>query len=251
MDSFVHSLLGLDLWTAAAVAAVFAASGAVRGFAGGIGANFLTAPVLGVLLGPREAVPIILLVNMVGNAQLMPRVLAHVRWREGWPIFLFPALTVPLGAAVLLTVDEDVMRRAIAGAAAAFSLLMLSGWRYRGRHLFGLSVAAGSASGVLAGAVSIGGPPIFLYLMAGGGNAATNRAQFVMYGNFACAAALATFLAAGVVTVQMLLFAALLAAPTAAGIWLGDRLFRRTGEEAFRRVTLWGLAAVSLCILVL
>ena len=247
MDSFVHSLLGLDLWTAAAVAAVFAASGAVRGFAGGIGANFLTAPVL----GPREAVPIILLVNMVGNAQLMPRVLAHVRWREGWPIFLFPALTVPLGAAVLLTVDEDVMRRAIAGAAAAFSLLMLSGWRYRGRHLFGLSVAAGSASGVLAGAVSIGGPPIFLYLMAGAGNAATNRAQFVMYGNFACAAALATFLAAGVVTVQMLLFAALLAAPTAAGIWLGDRLFRRTGEEAFRRVTLWGLAAVSLCILVL
>ena len=63
------------------------------------------------------------------------------------------------------------MRRVIAGMAAAFSLLLLTGWRYRGRHMLGLSVATGSASGLMVGAISMGGPPIFLYLMAGPGGA--------------------------------------------------------------------------------
>ena len=54
------SLSALD-WSILAVAAV--ASGIVRGFTGGALANFLLAPVLSALIGPREAVPIVLLLN--------------------------------------------------------------------------------------------------------------------------------------------------------------------------------------------
>ena len=37
-------------------------SGLVRGFTGGAGANFFSAPVLSILIGPREAVPIVVAV---------------------------------------------------------------------------------------------------------------------------------------------------------------------------------------------
>ncbi len=242
---------GLDGWELALVVAAFAGSGIVRGFGGGIGANFLTAPVLAVLIGPREAVPVILLLNMVGNAQLLPQILPDVRWREGWPIFLFPIFTVPVGAWLLFTVDEDLMRRAIAAAAAGFSLLLLSGWRYRGRHRRGLSIVTGSVSGILVGSISLGGPPVFLYLLAAKGDAATNRAQFVMFGIAAGTAALVLFAATGAIALDTLLFAAMLLLPAAIGIWLGSILFRRASEEAFRRACLWGLVAVSLCVLVL
>ena len=242
---------GLDAWEFALVTLAFAGSGIVRGFGGGIGANFLTAPVLAALIGPREAVPIVLLLNMVGNAQLMPEILPRVRWREGWALFLFPLFTVPVGVWLLFTVDEDLMRRAIAGAAAGFSLLLLSGWRYRGRHLTGLSMVTGSVSGILVGSISLGGPPVFLYLLAGSGDAATNRAQFVMFGAIVGIAALILFVAAGAITLDMLLFASFLLIPAALGIWLGSVLFRRASEEAFRRICLWGLVAVSLCVLVL
>jgi len=47
------------------------------------------------------------------------------------------------------------------------------------------------------------------------------------------------------------LFAAFLTIPAAIGIWLGSILFRRASEDVFRRVCLWGLVAVSLCVLVL
>ena len=244
------TLLDLDGWALALVLAAFAASGVVRGFGGGIGANFLTAPVLAALIGPREAVPIVLLLNMVGNLQLMPQTLHSVNWREGWALFFFPVLTVPLGGWLLFTIDEDVMRRAIAAAALGFSLLLLSGWRYRGGHRIGLSIVTGSVSGVLIGSVSLGGPPAFLYLLAGSGDAATNRAQFVMFGTTAGLAALVMFAAAGAYRLETILFAAFLTIPAAIGIWLGSKLFRRASEDVFRRVCLWGLVAVSLCVLV-
>ncbi len=244
------TLFGLDGLELALVVTAFAASGIVRGFGGGIGANFLTAPVLAALIGPREAVPIVLLLNMVGNAQLMPDILPHVRWREGWSLFLFPVFTVPVGAWLLFTVDEDVMRRAIAAAAFGFSLLLLSGWRYRGRHLTALSIVTGSVSGVLVGSISLGGPPVFLYLLARSGDAATNRAQFVMFGAIVGIVALGLFIAAGAIALDTLLFAVFLLIPAAVGIWLGSILFRRASEEAFRRICLWGLVAVSLCVLV-
>ena len=245
------SLLGLDHWEVALVVAAFAASGIIRGFGGGIGANFLTAPVLAALVGPREAVPIAMLLNMVGNIQLMPQILPRVDWREGWPIFLFPILTVPLGGWLLFTLDEDLMRRAIAAAAFGFSLLLLSGWRYRGGHRIGLSVVTGSVAGVLVGSVALGGPPAFLYLLAGPGDAATHRAQFVMFGTTAGLAALVMFAGLGAFRLDVVLFAAFLLVPAAIGIWLGSILFRRASEDMFRRVCLWGLAAISFCVLVL
>ena len=245
------TLFSLDALELALVTLAFAASGIVRGFGGGIGANFLTAPVLAALIGPREAVPIVMLLNMVGNLQLMPQVLPSVNWRDGWPLFFFPILTVPLGGWLLFTVDEDVMRRAIAAAALGFSLLLLSGWRYRGGQRIGLSIVTGSVSGVLVGSVSLGGPPAFLYLLAGSGDAATNRAQFVMFGTTAGLAALVMFAAVGAYRLDAVLFACFLLVPAAVGIWLGSILFRRASEDVFRRICLWGLVAVSLCVLVI
>ncbi len=60
------------------IGAMFA-SGLVRGFTGGAGANFFSAPVLSILIGPREAVPIVLLLNGVTIVQLIPSAARHVR----------------------------------------------------------------------------------------------------------------------------------------------------------------------------
>ncbi len=129
MDALIREAFGPDAWTLAVTFIAFIASAVVRGFTGGIGSNFLTSPVLSVLIGPRGATPIIIALSMVGNAQLTPRILPHVRWRAGWPIFLLPVLTAPLGVWVLFAVGEDSMRRAVAGLAAGFLLLLQSGWR--------------------------------------------------------------------------------------------------------------------------
>ena len=229
----------------------FFASGLVRGFTGGAGANFFNAPVLSFLIGPREAVPIVLLLSGLTNVQLMPGAYRHVRWREALPIAVASALTMPLGAWALFVIDEDVMRRVIAGVAVGFALLLLSGWRYHGPSGFGLSIGAGGTAGVLAGAVSMGGPPVFLYLMAGPGDAATNRAHFITFSVFVQSMAMVVFFGAGVYTEHMLWLSAVLLVPFVVATWIGTRLFHLASEEMFRRVSLWLMVGVSLAILIL
>jgi hypothetical protein len=243
----IDDLLTLDVLI---MVVVFLASGLVRGFTGGAGANFITAPVLSILIGPREAVPIVLLLNGITNVQLIPGAFRHVRWREALPTGIAAALTMPLGAWALFVIEEDVMRRVIAGVAVCFALLLLSGWRYRGPRGVGLSVGAGGTAGMLTGAVSMGGPPIFLYLMSGSGDAATNRAHFVTFSVFVQAMAMSVFFAAGVYTERMLWLTVVLLVPFAIATWIGTKLFHLASEETFRRVSLWLMAAVSFAILI-
>ncbi len=243
----IDDLLTLDVLI---MAVAFFASGLVRGFTGGAGANFLSAPVLSILIGPREAVPIVLLLNGITNVQLIPGAVRHVRWREALPISIASALTLPLGAWALFVIDEDLMRRLIAGVAVGFSLLLLSGWRYHGPLGLGLSLGAGGTAGALTGAVSMGGPPVFLYLMSGPGDAATNRAHFITFSVFVQAMAMVVFFGAGIYTERMLWLSAVLIVPFVIATWIGTRLFHLASEETFRRVSLWLMAGVSLAILI-
>ena len=78
----------LTAWQIAAIIAAFVASGLVRGFNGGAGANFITAPVLALILGPRAGVPVILLLNLLSNVQVLPSALPHANWRRMVPVGL-------------------------------------------------------------------------------------------------------------------------------------------------------------------
>jgi uncharacterized protein len=230
--------------------AAFVGSGVIRGFNGGAGANFLTAPVLAAILGPREAVPIVLLLNFITNAQIVPPVLPQIVWREILPLGLVAAVTLPLGAWALFAVDEDLMRRIVAGFAAAFALLLASGWRYHGRRGGGVSLAAGGLAGILTGAVSMGGPPVFLYLMSGPDSVIKNRAHFVMFSCIVQVSAFVVFVGVGAFNERMLWLMAILLIPFSAATWVGTKLFHIASEKVFRRVTLWGMVAVSLAIVI-
>lgn len=244
----IDDFLSLDVLI---MVAVFVASGLVRGFTGGAGANFFSAPVLSILIGPREAVPMVLLLNAITIVQLVPGAVRHVRWREALPLAIASALTMPLGAWALFAIDEDVMRRLIAGVAVCLALLLLSGWRYHGPRGIGLSLGAGGTAGVLTGAVTMGGPPVFLYLMSGPGDAATNRAHFITFSVVVQSMAMVVFFGAGVYTERMLWLGAMLLIPFVIATWIGTRLFHLASEQTFRRVSLWLMAGVSLAILIL
>jgi uncharacterized protein len=228
----------------------FIGSGIIRGFNGGAGANFLTAPVLAAILGPREAVPIVLLLNFITNAQIVPPVLPQIVWREILPLGLVAAVSLPLGAWALFAIDEDLMRRIVAGFAATFALLLASGWRYHGRRGGGVSMAAGGLAGILTGAVSMGGPPVFLYLMSGPDSVAKNRAHFVMFSCIVQISAFVVFVGVGAFNERMLWLMAILLVPFSAATWVGTKLFGIASEKVFRRVTLWGMVAVSLAIVI-
>lgn len=226
-----------------------AASGFVRGVTGFGGAMVFTAP-MALLVGPRQAVVVALMLEAFAAAHMLPAAVRTGRMRLIGPICLAACLTVPLGGYALATLDPQLIRRFIAATVLAMALMMLRGFRYAGHPRTTTSVILGGLSGALASATSVGAPPVILYLLSGPDPAAVTRANLTLFIMVVSTAALAALLYRGVLDPPSAVLALALAPFFFAGVWLGNRLFPRIDERRFRRYTLLLLTFLAVVMLV-
>ncbi|TRZ65104.1 MAG: sulfite exporter TauE/SafE family protein [Rhodocyclaceae bacterium] len=230
--------------------AIAGLGGVIRGATGFGGAMVMT-PTLSLLLGPIPAVVSALLLETFAAFSMLPAAARHANWRTIAPIFAAAFITVPLGGYLLLTLDPQLMRRAIAATVLVFSLLLLTGLRYRGRQRLGTSLALGASSGVLVGATSVGAPPVILYLLASSDPPAVTRANLTLFVTIISLAALVMLLWRGMLDGPNALTALLLSPVYFGGVWLGSRLYGRIDAAIMRRWTLIFLVVVSAVVLAL
>ncbi len=229
--------------------AIAVAAGVVRGITGFGGALVMTPP-LALLFGPEIAVPIALLLESVVAAPMLVQTRREMRLRVIGPILATACATVPLGAYALATVDPQLLRRAIAAIVIAFSLLLLRGWRYHGRQRISTSIGLGALGGAMAGATSMGGPPVILYLLSGPDTVATTRANLTLFVAVTSLAAIVALWANGVLGAPAAWTGLAFAPGYYGGLVAGSRAFARFNDARFRRFTLLLLVAVSTGVLV-
>ena len=220
----------------------------VRGITGFGGALVMTPP-LALMFGPALAVPVALFLESLAAAPMLVQTRREMRMRVIGPILATACVTVPLGAYVLLSADPELLRRAIAAIVIVFSLLLLRGWRYAGRQRLATSIGLGALSGTMAGATSIGGPPVILYLLSGPDPVAATRANLTLFVAVTSLAAIVAQWANGVIGIAALLGACALAPAYYGGLVAGVRLFRHLSDTRFRQFTLLLLIVVSTGIL--
>jgi uncharacterized membrane protein YfcA len=241
VDSFAPERLALAVL-------IGAIAGVIRGITG-FGGAMVMSPPLALLLGPLVTVPVVLLLESVAAAPMLVQLRHLVRWRVIGPIIAMACLTVPLGTYVLVTADPQVMRRVIAGVVIVFSLLLLRGWRFTGKHRLATGLGLGAVSGTMVGATSMGGPPVILYLLAGPDPIDTTRANLTYFVGAISLAGVTVLALNGVLGAQGLWLAALLAPGYYLGMVAGIRLFSRFNDTRFRRFTLFFMMAVAAGIL--
>lgn len=229
-------------------ALVAALAGVVRGVTGFGGALVMTPP-LALLLGPRLAVPVVLLLECIAAAPMLRQTWRLVTWRMLGPLLAAACVTVPLGGHVLVSADPQVLRRAIAAIVIVFCVLLLRGWRYSGRQRPATSLGLGALSGAMLGATSIGAPPVILYLLSGPDPVATTRANLTLFLVVTSAAGLAMLWRREILDAPAAWTALWLAPAYYLGLLAGVRLFPYLGETRFRQLTLLLLIAVSTGIL--
>ncbi len=242
--------LGLTFTGFLAVLSVTVVGGIIRGFTG-FGSALAMAPVVSLLVGPREAIPAIILVLMVSTLQILPGTIREADWNKLWPLGLSSCVGVPIGVYTLLIVEPELMRRSIAAAVAIFSAILLAGWRYNKAPGPMLTLSMGGIGGALTGAASIGGPPVIAFLLAGPDNAATNRATLILFFIFAQVVAVALYAVGGTITARVLWLAVIMLPAQIFGLWVGAKLFPMASEAAYRRVSLWTLLAIGIATMVL
>ena len=207
------------------------------------------APPLALLLGPRVAVPVTLLLEGIAAMPMAWQTRDLVRWRLIGPIFAAACVTIPLGGYILVMADALTLRRAIAAAVIVCALLMLSGWRYSGPYRLGTSVGLGALSGTMTGAISIGAPPVILYLLSGRDPVATTRANLTFYLIGISLVALVMLWMQDVLDLRSAWVALIFTPGYFCGLFAGTRLFSRFNDARFRQFTLLLLVTVSIGIL--
>jgi uncharacterized membrane protein YfcA len=232
----------------AGAAAIAAVAGVVRGITG-FGGAMVMAPPLALLLGPALAVPVVMALESIAATPMLVQTRREVRWPLVGPILVAACLAAPLGSYVLVVAEPQLLRRAIAGIVIAFSLLLLLGWRYKGRQRTATSAAIGAVSGAMLGATSIGGPPVILYLLSGPDPVTTTRANLSLFVAATALAGLLSLWAVGALASGALLASLLLAPGYLAGLAGGVRAFPRFDDQRFRRFTLLLLITMSAGIL--
>ncbi len=230
----------------AATVATSALAGLARGFSG-FGSALIFIPVASAILGPRVAVPLLLLVENLTAFPMIPAAWRLATRREVMVVSTGALAGLPLGVWLLVTVDAVPLRWAMCILVGAMAVLLASGWHFRGRPTFRLSLAVGATSGLFAGAAVMGGPPIVAYWLGGRIPAARVRANVVLFLAISGAMAVVVFLLGGLLTRDVLLLALLVAPAFAGGLWCGSRLFGFASERTFRRIC-FGLIAFAAVI---
>src|SRR4029077_19169785 len=88
---------------------------------------------------------------------------------------------IPVGTYFLSRLDPVTTRWIISGFVVALLLLLLSGWRYRGKDHIALSVGIGTLSGFCSGLAQTGGPPIVGYWLGRPVATRIARANIVLF----------------------------------------------------------------------
>ena len=222
----------------------FAASLA-RGFSG-FGAALIFIPLASALLGPKVAVPLLLVADGVMTAGMVPGAVRRADRSEVLIMATGALVGVPAGIWLLSTLDPLSLRWGIAGLAALMLGLLISGWRYRGRPMPPLTVLVGVISGFFSGAAQVGGPPVVAYWLGGPNPPATVRANIVFF--FAVTTLLGAigYVWGGLITAQILLLALIIAPVYGFGAWVGSRMFGLASERAFRHICLAMIAVATI-----
>jgi uncharacterized membrane protein YfcA len=238
--------LGLDGFAGSSLAALLVTAfvaGLARGFSG-FGSALIFMPLASAVIGAQVASPLLLIVEMIAAAALVPGAARIANRREVGLMVIGSLVGVPLGTAFLLYADPLAVRWLIIALIVPLLALMMAGWRYPRKPTARATTIVGALAGFFGGVAQVGGPPIVLYWLRDATAAAVIRASIILYFAVSDFIILASYLLSGLFTLQVLKLAAIAGPIFGVGLWIGSHMFGLASEATFRRVC-YVLIAVS------
>ena len=144
---------------AIAICTIAFVSGTARGFSG-FGSALIFIPLASSIIGARLASPLLLVIDFVAAAPLIPNGWRHADRRDVGTMLLGSVVGVPIGAWALTQMDPLAVRWMIVALIVPMLALLMSGWRYRGTPTAAITAAVGALAGFFNGVAQVGGPPI-------------------------------------------------------------------------------------------
>ncbi len=239
---------GLDGFSFAAIAVLVVTAfvaGLARGFSG-FGSALIFMPLASAVIGAQIASPLLLIVEMIAAASLVPGTMRIANRREVMLMAIGSLIGVPLGTLFLIHADPLAVRWLIVALIVPLLILMMAGWRYPRPPTAPMTTLVGALAGFFGGVAQVGGPPIVLYWLRDATAAAVIRASVILYFAVADIIILVSYLFGGLFTATVIGLVLAVGPAFALGLWLGAHAFGFASEATFRRVCYALIAASAL-----
>ena len=225
----------VGLNAAIAICAVAFVSGTARGFSG-FGSALIFMPLASSIADPRLVAALLLIIDFVAAAPLLPGAWEKADRKATAVMVLGALIGVPIGTYFLSRLEPVTTRWIISAFVFALLLLLLSGWRYRGKDHAAVSVGIGGLSGFCSGLAQTGGPPIVGYWLGRPLPSVIARANIVLFFGASDFFSAVSYATAGLITMDAILFAFVVGPVYAIGVWFGASLFGKASETVFRAI---------------
>jgi uncharacterized membrane protein YfcA len=241
----------VSLTAAIAICVIAFVSGTARGFSG-FGSALIFMPLASSMASPRLVAALLLVIDFIAAAPLLPNAWRQAD-RKATAVMVAGAFVgVPIGTWCLSQFDPVTTRWIISCFVGALLLLLLSGWRYRGKDHPAISVGIGGLAGFCSGLAQTGGPPIVGYWLGRPIASVVARANILLFFGASDFFSLVSYAFTGLITSDSIRFALLVGPIYGIGVWFGSQLFGRASEMLFRSICyalIAGAAIVGLPVL--
>jgi uncharacterized membrane protein YfcA len=235
----------INLNVVIAICAIALVSGIARGFSG-FGSALIFMPLASSIAAPRLVAALLLIIDFIGSAPLIPNAWKQAD-RKATAIMALGALVgVPIGTWFLSRLEPVTTRWIISVFVFALLLLLLSGWRYRGKDHAAISIGIGGLSGFCSGLAQTGGPPIVGYWLGRPIASVIQRANILLFFAASDFFSLVSYALSGLITMDAIRFSIVVGPVYGIGVWFGASLFGRASENLFRSICYALIAAAVL-----
>ncbi len=233
MMELIKAWLGLDPVTFISLCGIVLGAGAVRGLTG-FGFAILAVPLLGLVIPPREAVLLAIILQMLIGPFGVSGAIGHIDRRLVSGVALGAVLGTPLGLLVLSATAPDTARLMIAAIAiGCFGIFVIKRAPLPSRAPAHIA-ATGLAAGVLNGFAAMPGPPVVLYFVRSGVSPMAARGSMILVFFAAATAGTLTAWLRGLLDGHLVLLTAAVFPLMLAGNHVGSKFFGVVPERTWR-----------------
>ncbi|MCH7776572.1 MAG: sulfite exporter TauE/SafE family protein [Gemmatimonadetes bacterium] len=219
----------------------------VKGYTG-FGASMLWATSLSLVLPPLQIVPMVLMFEVATSIHLLPQVWKEVEWRSLWLLLLGTWLATPVGIYALASIPANPIRIGLSVVVFIAAILIWRGFSLKDVPGRPATFGVGLTAGLLNGSMAIVGPPVILFYFSSPVGIAVGRASIVTYFLGTDSVGTAMFASQGLISAEVLWRTVFFLPVLLIGVNLGTRRFLGTTPEAFRKVALILLTALSVAL---
>jgi len=231
------------------LSAIVFCAGIVRGCIGfGFSALVVACGVL--LLEPTVVVPMVAVLEIAASIHMAASTWRQAAMKPLIYLLLGTAIATPLGVMALVMLPADSIRLLLSALILMLSILLMSGWQYKGKVNKFSFVFIGLISGVCNGAAAVGGLPVATFLASIRLSMQELRATLVLF--FFAADIIFIISASGhsIYNQSLVIISAIMIVPMVLGIYIGSALFEKLNEKVLRRMVISLLFLLSIIGLV-